>query len=115
MHARRVDKPTIKNVAGQGYVVVPPYRSPRHSCIGSQADFGLSQRHVRLSYDRKGVARSEEHPGYRRVSAAGVPAHDDVTDPSDSRIPGVADRAAKNLDERDHPIGDGRPKSEVPA
>jgi hypothetical protein len=115
MYARRVDKPAIKNVTGQGYVVVPPYRSPHHSCIGSQADFGLSQRHVRLSYDRKGVARSEEHPGYRRVVAAGVAAHDDVADPPDSRIPGVADRAAKNLGERDHPVGDSRTKSKVPA
>jgi hypothetical protein len=114
MYARRVDEPAIKNVTGQGYVVVPPYRSPHHSCIGSQADFGLSQRHVHLSYDCIRAARSEENPDYRRVFAVGVPAHDDVADPPDSRLRGVADRAAKNLRERDHPVGNGRTKSEVP-
>jgi hypothetical protein len=30
-------------------------------------------------------------------------------------MPGVADRTAKNLGERDHPVGDGRTKCEVPA
>ena len=50
---------------------------------------------------------SEENPGYRRVFAVGVPAHDDVADPPDSRSRGVADRAAKNLRERDHPVGNG--------
>ena len=91
----RVDKPAIKDVTGQGYLVVTPYRPPHHSCIGSQAYYGLSQRRVRLSYDRKGAAHSDENPGYRRVFVAGVPAHDDVADSADSRTRGVADRAAK--------------------
>src|SRR6476659_5514041 len=38
----RVDKLAIKNVAGKGYVVVPPAPPPLRSRIGSQADFGLT-------------------------------------------------------------------------
>ena len=71
LYTRRVDEPATKNATGQGYVVVPPYRAPHHSCIRSQPDFGLSQRHVRLLYYRVGAAHSDENACYRRVFTAG--------------------------------------------
>jgi hypothetical protein len=67
VYTRRVDKPAIKNVTGQGYVIGTPHRPPHHLGIGSQADFGLSQRHVRLLYHRKGAAHSDENAGWRRL------------------------------------------------
>jgi hypothetical protein len=115
LHTGSVDEPTIKKITSQGYVVVPPCRTPHHLGIGSHANLGLSQRQLRLLDDRNSAARSDENTGNQRVSAAGVPAHNDVADSSDSRTGRVADWATKNMGERDHPIGDGRAKSEVPA
>jgi hypothetical protein len=113
LHPGRVDKLAIKNVTGKGYVVVPPDRPPLHSRIGSQADFGLTQCNVRLLHDRNGAAHLDENPCDRGVLVAGVPAHDDVADSPDSRTPGIADGAAKNVGERYHPVSEGPVKSEL--
>ncbi len=113
LHPGRVDKLAVKNVTGKGYVVVPPDRPPLHSRIGSQADFGLSQCHVRLLHDRKCVAHLDENPCDRRVLVAGVPAHDDVAHSPDSRTRGIADGAANNVGDRYHPVSEGPVKSEV--
>jgi hypothetical protein len=113
LHARRVDKLTIKNVTGQGYVVVPQDRPPLHSRIGAHADFGLTQCRVRRLHDRKAAAHLDGNPCDWRVLVAGVPAHHDVADSADSRTRGIAHGAAKNVGERYHPVSEGPVKSET--
>ena len=109
-----IDKPAMKNIAGQGDVVVPPFRPPHHLRVGSQTDFGLSQCRVRMLDEGNGAAHSDEDSGHRRVSAVYVPAHDDVADSADLRTRGVPDGTTKNTGERDHPTGNGRTEGEVP-
>ena len=58
-------------------------------------------------------AHRDKYPGDRRVLISGVPAHDDVADSADSRTRGIADGAAKNVGERDHPVSEGTAKSEA--
>lgn len=110
-----INQPAMKNITGQGHVVVPQFRSPHHSCVGPHADFGLSQCRVRLLDEGKGAADSDENSDYRRVPAGYVAAHDDVADSPDLRTGGVPDGTTKNTGERDHPAGDGGTKGEVPA
>jgi hypothetical protein len=113
LHPGRVDKLAIKNVTGKGHVVVPPDRPPLHSRVGSQADLGLTQCHVRLLHDRMGAAHLDENPGDRRVLVAGVPSHDDVADSPDSRARGIADGAANNVGDRYHPVSKCPVESEL--
>ena len=113
LYTGRVDEPTIKDVAGQGYVVVPPDRPPRHSRIGSQPDFGLTQCHIILLYGRNGASRHDKNTGYRRVLIVGVPAHDDVVDSPDRHTRRIADGPAKNMGERDYPVSEGPAESEL--
>jgi hypothetical protein len=81
--------------------------------MASQADFGLTQCHVRLSHARKRAANLHENPSDRRVLVAGTPTHDDVADSPDSRTRVVADGAAKNVGKRYHPISEGPVEREV--
>jgi hypothetical protein len=113
LHSGRVDKLAIKNVAGEGNVVVSPDRPPLHSRAGSQSYFGLTQCHVCWFHDRKDAAHLDENPCDRGVLVAGVPAHDDVADSRDSRTRVIADRAAKNVGKRYDPISEGPVDSEV--
>lgn len=54
-----------------------------------------------------------KNPCDRGVLVAGVSAHDDVADSADSRTRGIADRAAKNVGNRYHPVSEGPVNSEV--
>jgi hypothetical protein len=94
-----IDQLAMKNITGRGHVVVPQFRPPCRSCVGPHADFGLSQRRVRLLDDGKGAADSDENSGHQRVPGTYVAAHDDVADSPDLRTGGVSDGTTKNTGE----------------